>query len=145
MPTDRETEALNREYNDLAARVEVQCAEQNDFLRREIRNDPKLTDLDVDRLHQILDRGGFKVRLFQVNDSNASKKLQVQVTYDVDDDLWAYLNQDAALLPLRLRGFLAGGAVLAESKPIAEDLVPLTGKTRTGVLEYDRILELRKK
>lgn len=143
--TDEEIRALNAEYHALAVRVETQCVEQIAFLRREIGNDKRLNTERINRLQQILDEGGFGVKLFRVSDANVLQKLNVQVVYEIDDDLDAYLRQADSLLPKRLVGFLEGGILLPESKATAVDVTPLVGKTKTGVQEYDQILEQRKK
>ena len=141
--TDTEVAALDGEYKQLATQVETQTLEQQEFLRKEIQKDPNLNDAQRNRLCQVLDSKGFRLALFRITDANAVQQPHVQVTYDIDDELYDYLTRAESLLPKRLVGFLDGGTLLGLNKATAEDLAPMTGKTKTGVPMYDAMLAWR--
>lgn len=141
--TEKEVEGLNKEYPLLATKLETQTIEQTVFLRKHIAKDAKLSQAQRNRLDQVLEQNGFKLKLFRVTDANVLQSSQVQVTYDIHDELYDYLRKPESELPRELRGFLDGGIVLDPKldKDAAEDLMPLTGKTRTGVPKYDALIE----
>jgi hypothetical protein len=146
--TPNEVAALGEEYRQLVTQLETQTAEQVAFLRRNITSDPKLGHVKTNTLLHVLDHNGFKLAQFRITDKNALEKPQVQATYDIHDELYDYLKQADSELPRALRGFLDGGMLLdpKQNKPTAVERDPnsLTGKTRTGVPEYDALLAARK-
>lgn len=145
--TDKEVEVIDSEYKQLMAKLEVQAVEQREFLKTNIARDTKLEPEFRDRLVTMLASGaGYIVRAFRVTDANALQKPHVQVTYDIDDDLYAYLKRPTSLLPRELRGFLDEGVDVTQhaSQDAAVDTTPLIGKTRTGVPELDNIIRARK-
>jgi hypothetical protein len=145
--TDQEMAALGKEYPEFAEKVAKQTQEQIVFLRKHIAKDKKLDETQRDRLDRILLQNGFKVVLFRMTDANVLQKMNVQVTYDIHDELYEYLRRPDSELPRELRYFLEGGSVIdpKTNKPLAEDPSPQTGKTRTGVPMYDAILEQQRK
>jgi hypothetical protein len=127
--TPEEVTALGEEYRLFLTKCETQAAEQRVFLQREIRQDPRLNDARKNSLCQAAEL--FQLRACRVDDQNVLQMSMVQVVYNVEDDLYAYLRQSPELLPERLRGFLDGGIEL-QSKATAVDTMPQTGKTRRG-------------
>src|ERR1700748_1380203 len=107
--TDDEVSKVNQETKDLALTAAKQCREQVETLSREIARDVNLGGPEREHLINILENNGLSVALCQVSDANVNKQLQVLVTYNIDDDLYAYLRRPAEILPSRLRGFLEGG------------------------------------
>jgi len=137
--TEKETAALGEEYRLLTQKLEQQTSEQVTFLRLKIADDPLLPDATKQKYLQLLAQGGFKLKLFRVTNTNAQQQQQIQVTYDIHDDLFEYLTSDT--VPQVLKSFLRGGSVLPQlDKATAEDPSPLTGKTRTGIKKYDDII-----
>jgi len=128
--TEEEVAAVEKEYHQLAVKLETQTIEQREFLKREVLKDKNISDAKRNHLTQLLDEGGFKMSVFRITDANVLQKPHVQVTYDIHDDVYAYLRQPESTLPKRLIGFLEGGAVLDTNKATAEDLMPQTGKTK---------------
>lgn len=141
--TAAEVAALDSEYKRLVTLLETQTVEQVVFIRKQISSDPKLSKARANHLDQLLELGGFKLKLFRITDANVLEENQVQVTYEIHDDLYDYLKQADSELPKQLRGFLDGGTLIdpKQNKDTAEDPMPLTGKTKTGVPRYDSILE----
>lgn len=128
--TDQETLIIDKEYKLLVTKLETQTAEQCAFLRRQISDDPNINGETRNRLVQVVDGGGFKTKMFRITDANVMQKPHVQVTYDIHDELYAYLKRADSLLPRRLVGFLEGGIDVTKSEPIAVDTHPLVGKTK---------------
>ncbi len=147
--TDTEVAKLDKEYKELIPLLLKQIREQVETMRAEIPKDKHLTDEKRQHLMQLLymdpETGvcnAFKLALFRVTDANALQKSQIQVTYDIHDDVYDYLRGPISTLPKKLRGFLDGGSVIdpKTNKALMEDLGPQTGKTKTGVPKYDEIL-----
>ena len=140
--TDEQMATINAEYSQMLAKLEQQNAEQCAFLANEINKDTLLTAEQRTRLVTIVEDGGFKLRAFNLTDANVDRRLSVQVTYDVHDELADYLWVMDDKLPVKLRGFLRGGVDITDlqGKDAAIDKSPLTGKTKTGVAEYDRMM-----
>lgn len=125
--TNAEITAMGEEYRKLLVQAELQTAEQREFLRREIANDVQINLTDVNRLHQELDH--FKLLVARVDDNNVLHQIQVQVVYDIPDELYAYLRRSEPQLPRALRGFLDGGIdITGKSKDTRVDTAPQTGK-----------------
>jgi hypothetical protein len=136
--TDTEVALVNQEHSTLHTQLQRQTAEQRLFLIRHIRADTQCPTAVRNRLLQLLEaEQGYVLSVFDVTDRNALKQAQVQSVITIDDDLYAYLKQPVSQLPRELRGFLDGSIDITKYKPIAEDPNPLTGKTRTGVAEFD--------
>jgi hypothetical protein len=132
-----EAKAIEEEYHSLAVKLETQALEQCAHLRKCIAKDDKLSKAKQNMLLQLLEVDpvagrceGFHINVFRITDANVLQKPHVQVTYDIDDDLYAYLRQADSLLPKQLVGFLDGGTVLDANKATAEDPMPQTGKTK---------------
>lgn len=126
--TDDEVAKINEEQQTLAVAVAKQCAEQVQLLSDEIAADDNLPSYWAVFLEQILQRNGFTISLCRI--TNIDGRPVVQLSYNIDDDLYAYLQQPPEKLPVRLHGFLTGGITL-ESKDTAIDLAPQTGKTKS--------------
>lgn len=138
--TPTEMLALDKEYKQLAIKVETQTLEQREFLRKHIATDKHIGDAHKNRLDQVLTQGGFKLSLFRITEANVLDVPNVQVTYTIDDELWEYLKRPDSVLPPRLVGFLDGGTLIDSSQATAEDPSPMTGKTRTNVPQYDELI-----
>lgn len=125
--TKDQTQALDSEYQELFDQVRRQTEEQVRFLIIAICEDVNLGSETKARLVGTLENNGFVVKAFRVTAANATEKPQIQVMYDIDDDLYAYLKRDN--IPARLKTFLDEGVEI-KSKDTAEDLMPKTGKTK---------------
>lgn len=139
--SDAELKLITNENAELYSLAEKQTAEQRAYLAKHIASD---TNADVgvrSRLVDMLTRGeGYVVRMFRTTDANALHKSTVELTVDVDDELFLYLHRADNVLPRELRGFLEGGidTTTATATDAAKDLNPLLGKTKTGVARFDQ-------
>lgn len=139
--SDEELKTINSEHTDLLALAEKQTAEQRAYLALHIGSDTN-ADLGLrSRLVDMLTRGeGYVVRMFRTTDANVMHQSTVQLTVDIDDELFLYLHRADNALPRELRGFLDGGidTTAASRQNVATDPNPLIGKTKTGVVRFDQ-------
>lgn len=136
--SDKEVEALDGEYKLLHAKLQNQTLEQVNFLAMHIGADPNLNADQrtlLTRLLRVNDDGiapGFVMQMFRVTSANVLQKPHIQVSYNIDDALYAYLRRPDGVLPKKLIGFLDGGVDItkkAQQSAVVDDH-PLIGKTK---------------